>query len=146
MSSQNELPRVKLSFYLYITFAILAVGCEKEYVYKEQVPTQIDSSKLVGDYEWSWSKLPNGAIIESTTSQLNYGFRIKASGYIYSFSDGIEINKFSFEEYFSQWGKTGIKTYQNENYDQLNGLYYEDEMQVLNFPFSGFLNYFYKHE
>lgn len=137
-------------FYVYCLVFILCAfqlifGCQKEDPYQSPAPNSEIDATYIGDYEWSWSKLADGIVYTSSLNE-NYGIRIKSSGYIYTFLNGNQLNKFSFKEYFEQWNREGLRTYQNENYDQFVGLYYLDEIQVSNFPYHGFSNYFYKNE
>lgn len=114
-------------------------SCEKNQA------TPIDNPELIGDYEWSWSIDTSGNIIESTIIQMNYGIRINADGNIHTFENGKLVEKYRFKEYFSQWGKVGIRSLEKKK-GKFVALYESGELQSLGFPYNGFSNYFYKHE
>ena len=127
----------------YITLTILVVllaGCSKH-------KTTIQEHELAGDYEWYYSYPDHVNSTSYEQIEDRYGIRIKASGKIFFFKNGVEEDKFKVSSISSPEGTLIEGILINYKIDKFKSGYLNwDGENLIHFewPFEGNTNKFLK--
>lgn len=143
MTRKTEINLFKLLSSVMVFLMIGMCACNKI------EPNPITNKDIVGKYEWSRSYDYTGKLIESSKIPEKFGILVEENGFIYTYKNGENISQYFFSDFFSQWGKIGVRNYsklrkKNRIEEQFVFYYYEDELYSTEFPFKNGQNYLYK--